>query len=195
MRWPANPVTKPSTETNVEAKVVREVACEAKSTKPKSKEFDALLQRSTLRHTLRISAWINRFIHNSRGHAKRSGPLDTEEIVIAKFWWIKHVQERNTTETHYDETSTQLGLGMNERGVTICVGRIRESHPIYLPRNEIFTEKLVQRVHCGTLHGGIGLTMAAVRERYCIPRLRSLEKLVRKKCWWCKRFTLHSPHQ
>ena len=77
---------------------------------------------------------------------------------------------------------------MDERGVKTCVGRIREIHPIYLPRNEIFTEKLVQRVHCKAPHGGIGLTMAAVRERYCIPRLRSLVKLVRKKCWGCKRF-------
>ena len=36
--------------------------------------------------------------------------------------------------------------------------------------------------------GGNGLTMAAVRERYWVPRLRSLVKLVRKKCWGCKRF-------
>ena len=48
--------------------------------------------------------------------------------------------------------------------------------------------KLVRRIHCETLHGGIGLTMAAVRERYRVPRLRSLVKLVRKKCWGCKRF-------
>ena len=70
----------------------------------------------------------------------------------------------------------------------MCFGRIRESHPIYLPRKKIFTKKLVQRVHCETLHGGIGLTMAAVRERYWISRLRSLVKLVRKKCWGCKKF-------
>ena len=44
-------------------------------------------------------------------------------------------------------------------------GRIRGNYPIYLPRDAEFTEKLVQRIHCKTLHGGIGLTMAAVRER------------------------------
>ena len=62
------------------------------------------------------------------------------------------------------------------------------SYPIYLPRDSEFTEKLVQRIHCETLHGGIGLAMAAVRERYRVPRLHSLVKLIRKKCWGCKRF-------
>ena len=68
------------------------------------------------------------------------------------------------------------------------MGRISGNYPIYLPRDAEFTEKLVQRIHCETLHGGIGFTMAAVRERYWVPRLRSLVKLVRKKCWGCKRF-------
>ena len=30
--------------------------------------------------------------------------------------------------------------------------------------------------------------MAAVRERYCVPKLRSVVKKVRKECWGCKRF-------
>ena len=187
-RWPENPVTQPSDETNFEAKVVQEVAYVVKSVNPVKDEFDSLLERSTLRRTLRVLAWINRFIHDSRGHDKRSGPLDTEEIETAKFWWIKRIQIRDTAEPHCNETSSQLGLRSDERGVTVCVGRIRGSHPIYLPREAEFTYKLVQRVHCETLHGGIGPTMAAVRERYWVPRLRSLVKLVRKRCWGCKRF-------
>ncbi len=129
-------------------------------------EFDSLLERSTLRRTLRVLAWINRFIHNSRGHAKRAGPLDTEEIETAKFWWIKLIQIRDTAEPLSNETSSQLGLRSDARGVTVRVGRIRGSHLIDLPREAEFTYKLVQQVHCETLHGGNGLTMAAVRERY-----------------------------
>ena len=70
----------------------------------------------------------------------------------------------------------------------VCRGRIQGSHPIYLPHKAVFTRKLVQRIHCETLHGGVGLTMAAVRERYWIPRLRTLVKTTRKECWGCKRF-------
>ena len=47
----------------------------------------------------------------------------------------------------------------------------------------------MQKIHCETLHGGVGLTMAAVRERYWIPKLRSLVKSVRSECHGCKRFT------
>ena len=183
-----NPLTQPTDETDSEAQVVREVAYVVKSADPEKDEFDSLLERSTLHRTLRVLAWINRFIHNSRGHEKLSGPLDTEEIEAIKFWWIKRIQKRDPSNLHYEEISRQLGLQADERGVAVCVGRIRGSNPIYLPRDAEFAEKLVQRIHCKTLHGGIGLTMAAVRQRYCVPRLRSLVKLVRKKCWGCKRF-------
>ena len=70
----------------------------------------------------------------------------------------------------------------------MCHGRIQKQYPIYLPRDAKFTEKLVQRVHSETLHGGVGLTMAAVREQFWIPRLRSLVNFVRSRCHSCKRF-------
>ena len=188
--WPENPVTRPSTETDSEAKIIREVLCVAKTTKPGSDEFDDLLESNTLRRTLRVFAWINRFIHNCRFRARRSGPLDTEEIETVKNWWIIRVQHRDATEAHYKETSGRLGLLTDDRGITVCGGRIQGNHPVYLPRSSVFTEKLVQRVHCETLHGGVGLTMAALRENFWIPRLRSLVKMVRKRCWGCKRFRL-----
>ncbi len=58
--------------------------------------------------------------------------------------------------------------------------------------HETFTEKLVQRVHCETLHGGLGLTQAALREKFWVPRLCSLVKTVRSKCWAYKRFRLQA---
>ena len=42
--------------------------------------------------------------------------------------------------------------------------------------------------HQATLHGGVGLTLTKVRERYWVPRLRRLAKKVIKKCYGCKRF-------
>ena len=42
--------------------------------------------------------------------------------------------------------------------------------------------------HINPLHGGLGLTMAEVREKYSIPRLRKLRRKVVKSCWGCKRF-------
>ena len=67
-------------------------------------------------------------------------------------------------------------------------GRIQGHYPIYLPDDGVFTEKLVAHFHTQTLHGGVGLTMAKVRETYWIPRLRQLVKRLIKCCYGCKRF-------
>ena len=55
--------------------------------------------------------------------------------------------------------------------------------------HSVFTRKLVQRTHVETLHGGVLLIMAAIRERYWTPTFRQLVKAVRSECWGCKRFT------
>ena len=62
------------------------------------------------------------------------------------------------------------------------------SRTIFLHSESKFAGKLVQRIHLETLHGGVNLTMAAVREQFWIPRLRSLVKNVRSSCHGCKRF-------
>ena len=56
----------------------------------------------------------------------------------------------------------------------------------------VFTEKLVRQAHLRTLHGGLFLTMAEVREKYWIPRLRKLTKKVVKSCWGSKVFVASS---
>ena len=61
-------------------------------------------------------------------------------------------------------------------------------YPIYLPDDHPFTAKLVFNAHLLTLHGGVGLTMAKVREKYWVPRLRRLVKKLRGSCHGCKRF-------
>ena len=164
--WPDNPVTQRSAVSDAEAKVAREVLCVTKTTKPEPDVFDDLLVNNGLRRTLRVFAWVKRFIHNSQNQEKRLDPLDTDEVEEARTWWIKRIQSRDEMEVHYKETSARLGLHTDERGITVCGGRILGSHPTYLPRDALFTEKLVQRIHCETLHGGVGLTMAALREKY-----------------------------
>ena len=64
-------------------------------TKPKPDEFDKLLERTSLRQTLRVGAWIKRFIHNCKYKEKKLDPLLTEEIEHARGWWIKRVQQRD----------------------------------------------------------------------------------------------------
>ena len=70
----------------------------------------------------------------------------------------------------------------------LCHGRIQGEYPVYIPDSSALAEKLVEDAHKNTLHGGVGLTMAKVRERYWIPRLRRLVKRTVKMCAGCKRF-------
>ena len=84
----------------------------------------------------------------------------------------------------------QLNLQRNQSGLLECRGRVQGLYPIYLPDTEIYTEKFVQQAHEDTHHGGVGLTMAKVRENHWVPRLRQLAKRLIKKCTMCKRFQI-----
>ena len=176
-QWPDNPVTKSSPASEAESKRVKEVLRVAQEDTTID-DFDAMLAKHPLRRCLRICAWICRFLHNCRNPMKQSGPLTAEEVDNAKMWWIKREQSRDQARSDYEQTKTQLNLQVNTQELVECRGRIQENYPIYLPSNALFTRRLVQRLHCETLHGGVGLTMAAVRETCWVPRLRSITKSI-----------------
>ncbi|CAB3994749.1 Hypothetical predicted protein [Paramuricea clavata] len=83
-------------------------------------------------------------------------------------------------------------LKPSDGGILECHGRIQGAFPTYLPDNDMYTERLVEHAHNVTLHGGVGLTMAKVRQSHWIPRLRRLTRRVIKNCFGCRRF--HATH-
>ena len=185
-RWPENPITGSSPASEAEAKVIKEVLSLAQQPSKKDTDvFDELLERHDLPKALRIQARVRRFC-TGRVH---SGPVTSEEVRKEKMWWIKRAQNEDSKNPHFVETSRKLNLVKNNEGIYECRGRLQGSFPTYLPADALFTKKLVQRTHVETLHGGVLLTMAAVRETYWIPKLRKLVKSVRGSCWGCKRFT------
>ena len=186
-QWPPDTTLEPSTETKAEAKVTRDVFAVAI---PVQDAFDQLLANHELWKVLRIGAWLRRFIHNCKTTAmtRESGPLTTIEIETQKKWWIKRAQHDAQNNAHYEEDQLQLNLQLNEQQVLECRGRLQGEYPIYLPDDHPYTSKLVHQAHLSTLHGGVGLTMAKVRELYWVPRLWRLVKKVRGNCWGCKRF-------
>ena len=152
--------------------------------KPEPNVFDDLLERHDLRRALRIQAWVLRFTTNRH----RKGPLTSEDLQEVRHWWIKRSQTQDSQRPHFIKTSRALNLQPNARGLLECHGRIQGKYPIYLPADSMFTRKLVHRMHVETLHGGVTLTMAAVREDYWVPTLRRVVKSIRSACWGCKRF-------
>ena len=85
-------------------------------------------------------------------------------------------------------TSKKLNLQRNANGMLECRGHIQGEYLIFLPDSALYTIKVVQPAHVTTLHGGVGLTMAKVREVQSVPHLCKLTKRVLRNCWGCKRF-------
>ena len=90
-RWPTNPITETSADSEAEAKIIKEVLCVAQAEETKTDEFDDLLERRDLRRVLRTSAWILHFVRNCRSKQKQRGPLTTPEVDEMKTWWIKRL--------------------------------------------------------------------------------------------------------
>jgi hypothetical protein len=79
------------------------------------------------------------------------------------------VQREAEGDLHFRTDQIQLNLQPNDDQILECRGRIIDEYPIYLPDSHPFTAKVVFQAHMATIHGGIGITMAKVRERYWVP--------------------------
>ena len=185
--WPPTPVIIETDESKAETKLTREVFALAVTG---NDTFDELLGKFELWKTLRIGAWVARFVSNAKAHdgEKTVGPITSEEIQKQLAFWVKRVQGRNEATNTFHDDRLRLNLQRNNDGVYECRGRLQGHYPTYLPDQDVFTEKLVMDAHIRTLHGGVGLTMTKLREVYWIPRLRRLVRKVNKKCNGCKRF-------
>ena len=69
-------------------------------------------------------------------------------------------------------------------------GRIQEDQPIYIPKESLLAEKIVQEAHIRRANGGVSLTMAEVRKNYQFPKLQGLAKKIRSIYFGCKRFQI-----
>ena len=148
-------------------------------------EWDSLLDRNPYWRTLRITAWVLRFVNNSlsktRG-SKKNESLNTDEIEAAKNCWVRKVQR------DVREKTVAPGWRLvkdEETGILKCNGRIAGYQPIYLHADQ-FVEKLITDTHEKIMHLGVANMMAAVREHWWIPHLRCKEKKIIRRCNTCK---------
>lgn len=92
----------------------------------------------------------------------------------SNLFWTKCAQGIQSQRESDDEQ--RLGVQRNNQGILECRGRFQGHYPIYLPNTHPYTTKLVEEAHYRTLHRGVSLTIAKIRERYWVPRLRRLAK-------------------
>ena len=184
--WPPDIVTIPTAESNAEVKANKQLV--ALAIPAEDDEFDNLLNKTSYWRTMRVCAWVARFAHNVRSPRvqRKRGPLTSAEIGAQERFWVQRVQKHGSDALENDRS--KLNLQENAEGLLECRGRIQGIYPIYLPDTSTLAEKFVQHAHKTTLHGGVGLTMAKVRELHWIPRLRRLVNRVIRRCSGCKRF-------
>ena len=139
---------------------------------------------------IRICSWVARFIWNSRTKQQRriTRPITTEETTKRLQFWVRRTQFRYQTTSKFEEDKLRLNLQKNAEGLFECRGCIQGDYPIYLPDDAVFTEKLVMHAHFQTLHGGVGMTMTNVRERYWGRCLTRMTKWVICSCYGCRRY-------
>ncbi len=192
--WPAPRVTTPSKESETEVKKIKEIVAASTET---GDSFDLLLTKHSYWKTIRIIAWISRFVHNCKvpRRSRVLGPLTTVETEQQVKWWIRRIQERYSDTEKFREDQLRLNLQKNDGGIYECRGRIQGNYPVYIPPKVTLAEKIVQDAHEITLHGGVGLTMALVRQKFWIPRLRQLARSTITHCYRCKRFHAAAFHK
>ena len=183
--WPPEIPIKASEESENERKLLKEII--HVNVERESDEIDNLVEKKSFWKAVRILSWMKRFINNCRRKSSQ-GPLTTDETIETKFLLIKRAQSDVQDTESFKRDSERLNLERNDNDILICKGRIQGDYPIYLPFRNNISAKLVEQAHLQTLHGGVALTMAKVRDYFWIPKLRSIVKRIIKACHGCKRF-------
>jgi hypothetical protein len=138
----------------------------------------------------RVVAYVRRFVKNVKSNGMRScGKISAEEVREAEELLIKFAQAGLQALPKYSVWKEQLGIFLDEAGVLRCAGRMLHSsleagrkYPILLPRSNEITYLIVRDAHERVLHSGVNDTMAFIRQRYWIPRLRQLTRSLVSKC-------------
>ena len=140
-KWPTPVMTEPSKESEAEAKKIKETF---QATVESEDSFDALLVKHPYWKTIRIMAWIARFIHNSKvpQRLRKKGVLTTAETEQEVKRLIRREQERYSNTERFREDQLRLNLQKNSEGIYECRGRVQGNHPVYLPPKVTLSEKL-----------------------------------------------------
>ena len=102
--------------------------------------IDTLLNKFTLRKTLRILCWINRFLNNCRKN-KVSGPLTADKVLVQRKFLIKREQKLYGNTENFEISRQPLNQKMNQEGIYECHGRIQGDYPVFIPNKSLPPEK------------------------------------------------------
>jgi hypothetical protein len=139
--------------------------------------FSALTKFSSFSKTIRVTAYVLRFIHNSqKTNNKNTGQLANDEIKRAHDFIIKMTQlEAFNKDIHHltnhktlPKTSKLKTLQpfLDKNGSLRVTGRLKHASLAYEQKHHHVTKLIIQSYHISHLHAGCQATMTATRQRY-----------------------------
>lgn len=177
-------------------------------------EPEMLLRFSSLHRLLRITFWCLRWRHRittprTPRTVDATHILEAHELDAALILWIRVTQSH-----HYGTEVSLLSRGrtlssrssfiklspfMDTSGVMRVGGRLKnailafdERHPMIVPPESWMAQLLVD--FClRTLHGGVQLTLGLLRQRFWLPRGRTIVKGRIHRCITCTRWRAATP--
>ena len=184
------------------------------SPKPVSFINDLLKRKSDFMSVKRIVAYVNRFIAKcKKDTVVNAGPPSAVDMVQAEMLIIKDVQRRHfeseisflrsnganslVNKRYLSSKSSrvrELDPFIDSDGILRVGGRLKHSdepfetkHPIILPHDDPFSQHLIWHTHISNAHFGLEFTLAQLRQRFWVLRLRQAVKKVLLRCFVCRR--------
>lgn len=88
-----------------------------------------------------------------------------------------------------------LGLYLDVDGLLRCRGRLANTnwtydmkHPILLPKQTDFTDRIIKEIHEKNYHVGVPHTLSLIREKYWIPQGRAQIQKILRRCQQCIKY-------
>ena len=172
-KWPDQSFVTSTTESEKETKYIKEIVTKTIPYNEIS-EYHHLLSKYEFHKTLRILAWINGFINNSR-KAKNLGPLITERS-------RKQAQREVEHNEKFIDYQKILNLHKKLEGICEYKVRIEGAHSVYIPSKSVVSQVFIFSAHKSTYHRRATMTMTKMCFQYWIPALRNLVIFVIRNC-------------
>lgn len=144
--------------------------------------------------TIRMIAWVFRFVRNSRNDSKIQGELSSEEFVAAEKFVLKLVQKECFSGIE-DKRICTLNPFIDESDLLRLKTQVSSRNdndffrfPVLLPSKHIIVSSLIFEQHIICCHVGTQGLMSILREKYWILGGRRTIRTVISKCVVCKRY-------
>lgn len=190
-KWPAQPAPeihvedlpeKRSTVTSLKANII------SQTKRTYTVENELLKKRSNLHSIRRILAWIQRFRYNivarKRGKIKVSNQQLTPKEIDDACLKLAQAAQHDCFQGEMDCLTKNTMFPTNNKlknlypfidadGTLRVGGRLQNSnqpydvrHPIIIPKNHLYTQRLLSEIHLHNLHAGPTLMIATLNQKY-----------------------------